>query len=375
LTAGILALAAVAMPSAGFPQSGADLAADAPQAIVEAIEREQSQNGIYSEALISPLAGLALFYNENGNEALAAGAIERIRQIVRAHYGLYSLEQAPLIQRLIAYEQGSGNPERALGLEQELLTLARRHPDDLRTVPILRQIAVDRMTRYRNLGAYLGMYEEAIDVFHRNDAYSSPELRQLEMLLIYNGGCDLGRQSYRRLTQYDRENSKPLLDRVATLVESADFELVCSQTRHSFRGSAQEKYRQAYELLLREGAAQPSIDRFFSPEDPVRLPTYGYSPLPSAKTEAPGEHIDIAFQILSSGQPRNVDIVHVETSAADAVKWVKWDIVALIKRTVFRPRMTNGQFDEDARVVVRFALSCVPSPSTPGDCVLVLRSR
>jgi tetratricopeptide (TPR) repeat protein len=349
-TVGILVLGAVVVTSAGFAQPAAESAVDRPQQIVEAIEREQSENGPLSEDLLSPLAALALYYQESGDPALVAGVLERIRQIVRAHYGLYSLLQAPLIQRLIAYEQGIGDPKAALSLEQELLNLARRHPDDLRTVPILVQIANDRLRRNGDLYAYLRTYKEAIEVFHRNQAYSSPELRQLEMVLIYQGGCDVGRQSYLRLMEYDRENSEPLLDRVATLVEAADFELVCSQTRFSLRRGALEKYRQAYQLLVREGVAQPSIDRFFSPEDPVVIPTFAYTPLRSPKEARAGD-VDIAFEINSSGQARNVEIVDANPTANDRDKW---NLVALVRRSVFRPRVTDGQFDDAARVVVRF---------------------
>jgi hypothetical protein len=60
---------------------------------------------------------------------------------VRFNYGLKSLHQAPLIEQLIRNEEARGNDAVAWDLEQELLGLARRNPDDLRTVPIFHEIA------------------------------------------------------------------------------------------------------------------------------------------------------------------------------------------------------------------------------------------
>jgi hypothetical protein len=203
-----------------------DSAADRQRQIAERIEQEQSRNGPRSEGLIGPLSALALFYQENGDDRLAAPVIKRIRELVRANYGLHSLGQAPLIRQLIANEEAIGNDATAWDLEQELLTLARRHPDDLRVVGIFREIADKRLDI---LGRFLAgeappqimiigycddwpswlrndagsscltvgraaavravvsdaqeIYAEAIAVILRNELYASRELRALEIEL------------------------------------------------------------------------------------------------------------------------------------------------------------------------------------------------
>jgi tetratricopeptide (TPR) repeat protein len=148
LRVALILLAAVAA-TPGFTQSRFGADADRQQEIVERIALEEARSGPYSEDLIAPLSDLALLYQDRGEHDLAGAAITRARQVVRANEGLHSLEQIPLLQQLIANEEVLGRLETANELEQELLTLAKRHPDDLRTVPVFREIAAKRMTLLR----------------------------------------------------------------------------------------------------------------------------------------------------------------------------------------------------------------------------------
>ena len=95
--------------------------------------------------MIDPLTALGLLYDERGEHALATAAFERAQGIVRVNYGLRSLDQAPLIQQLIRGAEVRGYTATAWYLEQELLNLVRQNPDDLRTVPILHELADKRM--------------------------------------------------------------------------------------------------------------------------------------------------------------------------------------------------------------------------------------
>jgi hypothetical protein len=180
------------------------------------------------------LSDLALIYQDRGDHDLAVAVIDRVRQVVRANEGLHSLEQIPLIQQMIANEEAIGRVDTAWELEQDLLTLARRHPDDIRTVPVFRETAAKRMALVRQylagevppqifLGCYYGWpryavtgsstnlgtgvtadcnsgtrgdviraivtdaqrhYADAIAVMLRNERYSSDELRELELDLV-----------------------------------------------------------------------------------------------------------------------------------------------------------------------------------------------
>lgn len=206
---------------------------DEQRRILVEIEQIESRDGPYSPALLGALQRLIVLYRESDDSALALVVIERALQVVRANNGLYSLEQVPLLWQRIESEEALDNHAEVWDLEQELLTLVRRHPEDVRTVLVLRRVADRQMQvleRVVNsgeippqviLGCYYdewhtgegdchsgsrttvvrGMladadrnYADAIAVLLRNEAYSSNELRELEMELVR--GAELIRDEY-----------------------------------------------------------------------------------------------------------------------------------------------------------------------------------
>jgi hypothetical protein len=273
LSVRIVMLAALAWPAAGLSQPAPEPSVlDRQRQIAERIEQEEARNGPNSEGLIAPLSALALLYRESGDERLAVAVIERIRQLVRVNYGLHSLEQAPLIRQLIASEEAVGNYEAAWNLEQELVTLARRHPADLRIVPILREIAEKRLDilgqflageappqivlgcyynwprRGGNYGGCVagnssdviralvsdaqGKYADAIAALLHNERYASDELRELEAELVR--ASDRIREYNRRRTRiidygarFDRRQfeSEPWRSEMEALVRLVNWEL------------------------------------------------------------------------------------------------------------------------------------------------------
>jgi hypothetical protein len=260
LRAAITLLAAVAATQGGFSQSRFGADADRQQQIIEQIQQEESRSGPYSDALIGPLSDLALIYQDRGDHDLAFAVIYRVRQVVRANEGLHSLEQIPLIQQMIANEDAIGRVENAWQLEQDLLTLVRRHRDDVRAVPVFREAAAKRMAILRRylagefppqmaLGCYTGWpratvpvdnvhapripttescnsgqrdnairaivsdaqrhYADAIAVMLRNELYASEELRELELELLRSFDViSAGMTGYRRGNRVDLEHAR-----------------------------------------------------------------------------------------------------------------------------------------------------------------------
>ncbi|HJR71717.1 MAG TPA: hypothetical protein VKA43_16860, partial [Gammaproteobacteria bacterium] len=231
--AALLTLAALVAPCAAV---AVDVPAfeDRQLQILEKIEQIQSRDGPYSPALLDELKGLILMYRENQEHALALVVIERALQVLRANSGLHTLDQVPLLWQRIESEEAIGNDAEVWDLEQELLMLARRHRDNLEAVPILRDLAdrqMDVIGRFVNLhetppqvihGCYYkewpaadagnchsgsrttvvqGMladanrnHADAIAILLRAEAYSSDELRALEMELVR--GAELIREEY-----------------------------------------------------------------------------------------------------------------------------------------------------------------------------------
>lgn len=393
----ILVLAAAAAPLAAVPQSVVDSVAGEERGREIAVEIRQalSQDGPRAAELIDPLTTLGLLYQESEDHGAAIATIEWALEVVRANYGLFSLDQLPLMQQLIFNEEARGNFAEAWDLEQESLRLVRRHPNDMRTVPVLREIADKRMEILQRyvagefppqivLGCYYGpsrnalgnclagsrgdviesllreagrYYGGAIRTILRNERYSSDELRALEMELLRNsyrrGAYGLGRDSYRRLIAYSVANSEPWLDRVTALVESADWDLLFARGRNRSE-EALETYEEAYEsLAARRDVAQASIEELFAPDTPVALPTFLPNPLTGGERRESADYIDVAFEITKYGASRRVEVLDATTDASDAAQA---ELVRSIKRSRFRPRVTNGRVTDSAPVVVRYYL-------------------
>ena len=220
-----LAGVVVLVPGTGFPQLPAERlpAVDDSKRIGDEISAAQATGGPRSPDLIDPLNELAVLLAAEGEHALAIAALEEARHVVRASYGLHTLDQVSLMEQALENQRTLGAFAMVEALEEKLLELAERHPDDLRTVTIHRGVAERRMDL---LGRFLAHeypgeiypdaglwsvetesmvmdlvskaqihYADAIAVLLRNDLYSSDELRELELEIVRAG--DLVRQRNR----------------------------------------------------------------------------------------------------------------------------------------------------------------------------------
>ncbi len=178
--------------------------------LVEQIQAIHARDGVHAEGLIGPFSELARLYEQSGDYALAVAALDLAAYLVRVNRGVHSLDQRPLLQQAIRNARAGGNLAAAWDREDDLLDLAARHPEDLRTVPLFREVAEGWMGL--NALARGGEYPEfppgycdplvpsacvwsalsdarvnygaAAEVLLRNEHYSSSELRELEMRLV-----------------------------------------------------------------------------------------------------------------------------------------------------------------------------------------------
>jgi hypothetical protein len=225
----VTAAAAVAASCGLFAQP--DLAStSSEQQLRQQIAELQGETALARPAeLIDPLRALAVLYHEAGDHALASAALEEARYVTRIHKGLASGDEALLLRQQIRSEKALGNDQRVWDLEQDMVTIARQNHDDIRMVPIFREMADDRfdaLAEYRGggfppeiaLGCYytrglrryddtrgepgppdldcysgqsahvtenladefLMYYADAIEVLVKNGDYASRELRYLE---------------------------------------------------------------------------------------------------------------------------------------------------------------------------------------------------
>jgi gamma-glutamyltranspeptidase/glutathione hydrolase len=370
---------------------------DIKERLAEQIRHAQAQQGPYSRELIEPLKALSVLYEEGGQHSLATALVEQARQVMRANYGLRTLEQAPLIGQRILSEEARGNFAEAWDLEQALLSVARANPNDLRAAPIFREIGDKRMAlleRYLTggflpqiaLGCYYALpsrsspsesngschsgsrsvasariladaqrnYANAIEVLLRQQAYSSDELRELELALArssyrYGGQYHTGRQSLVRLVSYDVANGAPLRKRVDSLLQVADWDLMFEH-----RDLALDTYAKTYALLQSEGLAQESIDAMFAPRTPIALPAFLPNPLASDAPQGSANFVDVAFDITRFGASGRIEILDSTSGASEAAKD---RLVRAIHGSRFRPRVIDGEIARTARIVIRHYLN------------------
>ena len=162
----LLAIAAITALGSGVGFAQTEVARTDPQtALVAQIAELRAAAGPTAAALIGRLHVLGLLYQEAGDHALAAVALDEARYVTRVHRGLSSIDEALLLMQQIRSEEALGNDEGAWELERDMLTIARKHSGDVRTVPILRDLADDRSEILSKIRAgkfppelYLGCY-------------------------------------------------------------------------------------------------------------------------------------------------------------------------------------------------------------------------
>lgn len=122
-----------------------EASADRERQLLDRVEAIVARDGPYAASLLEPLTGLTVLYQDGDEHGPALVAIERSLQVVRVNSGLHTLEQVPLLMQKLRSEEARHDDAAVWELEQATLALLRRHPDDLRTAPMLRAIADRQM--------------------------------------------------------------------------------------------------------------------------------------------------------------------------------------------------------------------------------------
>jgi hypothetical protein len=375
--------------------------------LLERLAREEALQGAASATLIEPLLDLSEVYEERALGPKAIAALEKARQVVRMNYGLFSMEEVAVLRQQIRIERSMGDVPAAWDLEQRLIGIVNEHPTDLRTAPILTEIADERMNildRYVagklppeiRLGCYYkgpppsdsmidtlvyaqaactsgnrsdviaaltaeawSHYAKAIDVLVANRAYARNELKDLEWKLIRSAyerrAFGSGRQRLNRLVAYDVATGAPLVARVESVLRVTDWDLLAAHANGILLRCADElkTYREANAELDSEQVEQAAIDALFAPKIPIVLPTFLANPLASGKTPESRGHIDVTFEVTECGRSKHVAVLDAE----NATRAERRALVRVIQHSSFRPRAVDGRITDLAPVVLRYYLN------------------
>ena len=389
-------VAGLALSSTSFAQS--DAAASSIDELLDQARVVESRDGENSPSLIALYTELGLRYQDKDEPAHAAAATQRALEILRVNEGLYTLDQAPLVRQLIHNALALGDRDAAWELEQGLLRLAERYPNDLRTARILSDVGdrrIEILKRYNDaefppeivLGCYyanrlvtteqeereksctagsrsraqqnlaseaLSYYSHAADILNANASDELPILLTKLVVGSYaymanRSRTELGRQSLTSLLAYQNENSAPWPARIETLVLTADWDLMYAVGRDN-QDTALLEYEHAYELCKQHGLPQEMIDRIFSPRAPIPLPVFIQRPLVTNEGGSTG-HLDVSFEVDKYGESGRV---RTRSLAGSATRDVEKRLEQVIKRMHFRPRLVGGKVVGTGPIVVRY---------------------
>ena len=142
LTAAAFAVVSAADAAPGSAENDSAVSADdllkITEPLLNGIAEEEARNGPYSANLIELLTSLGLAYQESGEDVLAVAVLDRALYLKRVNEGLFGLDQAALLERLIDSELAIGRLESAEGPRGKVLQPARRKRYDDRRAAIFR---------------------------------------------------------------------------------------------------------------------------------------------------------------------------------------------------------------------------------------------
>ena len=327
------------------------------------------------------------------------------------------LADVPEIQERIRDERQVGNAEEAWNLEQELLSLVVRHPDDVRSARILREAGkhrIDILARYDAgefppdivLGCYynsteqytdisqrgsqslsagpgsnagentcatgsrrtarralveeaLAFYVESARIFARSENVAGDEVQALFMKLLETAyrasNYRIGRQSLVSLHSWQEANSASWLTRAQTLAFIGDWDLLFAEYfGRKYVDSATDSYEQTLALLAEHDLDEDAADAIFSPQTPVLLPAFETNRLISPQTTVSTGYVDVSFEIRANGRSARIRTLD---SSADAPRSAIRDLTNMIKQGRFRPIAENGRILASAPVTVRYYIN------------------
>lgn len=350
---------------------------------LDAIADVEQAYGPYHSDLSEHLTGLGINYQVRGRHDEASEVFKRAMHVSRVSEGLYSLNQVPILERLIESNVSSGDWESASENHYYLYWLHRRNfgEDDPRMLPVITKLSNWHLNAYaldvgNGLFQHLinahNLYSLAVNIidtsYGQNDLRLVGALKGLTVsnyyLATYQASnarrmeFDAGFSSAKanaderaRLDQYilnSYSSGKRAIDRmrhvyasnpdapeeaaVKAQIQLADWNLMFNRWH-----TAIDMYQNAYDTLAASPDSHPMTEEFFG--RPVALPD-----LPLLKgnldtTNDANEYVLVSFDVTENGRASNIEII--EALPEDSTR-NRSRVRKALKSTKFRPRFENG---------------------------------
>ncbi|WP_226704856.1 hypothetical protein [Microbulbifer elongatus] len=358
------------------------------------IEDMEAEYGAYGAGIDEQLMGLASALQRSGNHEEAISEFRRAMLINRVNEGLYSLNQVPMIERMIESQIALSQWEEANDNHEYLFWLhAKNYGErDPRMLPIINQLSnwhlqayIDEKgaTLFEHLINATNMYALAVDIishnFGANDLRLVEALRGLkatnyylatyagepqEAIVINTSFAGSGNATPERRAQldhyrmnsfssgktaitkimdvYQKNPASPPAASAKAKVELGDWYMMFNKWH-----SARETYGEAYQALWDNGATNQEIDEIFG--RPAALPAL---PLLDEDREAlANSYVTVSYDVTAFGKARNIQILNARPE--DKVS-IRSRVRNVLKRAKFRPRFENGEPVDTTGIVQRF---------------------
>jgi tetratricopeptide (TPR) repeat protein len=333
---------------------------------------------------------MARIYEEQGAYQEAVQAYDRAMHVSRVNLGLDSLDHIPIVERIIGNHLAMGNWEEADQYQDYLFYAERRNygADDPRLVP-----ALDRMARWNlslfnaRIGDAVGLrLASALYLFQRastlvsthygnqDDRYARfllnsadtaylisrnqglidevapPEYREAQ--IRYNDrasgfrpdfqqGYAEGLDALQEVVRLYEGRDENRLEYAQALIHEGDWYMLFDRPR-----GAEEKYQQAWELLMREEHGEELVRDTFGTVVP--LPNYSAeidtiinraAVQERARNARKAGFLDVKFDVSPYGSVSNIEIL---TDVAEVDDRVLSTLRRRVRDTQFRPVMEEG---------------------------------
>ncbi|WP_288132669.1 hypothetical protein [Microbulbifer sp.] len=357
------------------------------------IEEMEAEYGAYGAGIDEQLMGLGSALQRSGAHEEAISEFRRAMLINRVNEGLYSLNQVPMIERMIESQIALNHWEDANDNQEYLFWLHAKNygEKDPRMLPIINQLShwhlqayIDEKgaTLFEHLIDATNLYALAVDIISHN--FGANDLRLVEALrglkassyylatykgepaeaVVVNtsfGGGNMGNERRAQLDQYRMKSfssGKTAITRIMDVyqknpksppaasakakVELGDWYMMFNKWH-----SARETYGQAYQALWDNGATNQEIDAIFG--RPAALPTL---PLLDEDREAlANSYVTVSYDVTAFGKARNIKILNAQPSNKVSIRS---RVRNVLKRAKFRPRFENGEPVDTTGIVQRF---------------------
>ena len=357
------------------------------------IEDMEAEQGAYGAGIDEQLLGLGAALQRAGAHEEAISQFRRAMLINRVNEGLYSLNQVPMIERMIDSQIALNEWEDANDNQEYLFWLHVKNygEKDPRMLPIINQLSswhlqayIDEKgaTLFEHLISATNLYALAVDIishnFGANDLRLVDALRGLKAtnyyLATYAGepqedivinasfnGSPMDSENRAKLDHY-RMNSfssgKSAITKIMDVyqknpksppaasakakVELGDWYMMFNKWH-----SARETYGEAYQALWDNGATNKEIDEIFG--RPAALPAL---PLLDEDREALAHsYVTVSYDVTAFGKARNIQIL---SAAPEDKVSIRSRVRNVLKRAKFRPRFVNGEPVDTTGIVQRF---------------------